>query len=62
MAKKFNGWTNEELLIAYAEGFYKETKKAFSFEQSILKELDERGVVDFEKMKELYDKRALGDL
>lgn len=59
MAKKFEGWSVEELIIAYAQNFYGETKKAYKMEQSILKELADRDVIDLDKMKELYEKKAL---
>lgn len=52
-------WTNEELILVYAQGFYEETKKACKMEQAILKELVNRGIIDKDKMNELYEKKAL---
>ena len=43
----------------YAQHFYDETKKAQKQEQSILKELAIRGVIDKRKMDELYERKAL---
>lgn len=61
MARKslFEGWSVEELIIAYALNFCNETKKARKQEQEVLKELANRGVIDLDKMKELYEKKAL---
>lgn len=61
MARKnlFEGWSVEELIIAYAQSFYDETKKARKMEQSVLKELAGRGIIDKDKMNELYKRKAL---
>lgn len=61
MAKKnvYADWSNEELIIAYALDFYDETKKRYAKEQAILKELANRGVIDLDKMNELYKQKAL---
>ena len=52
-------WTNEELIVEYALHFYEETKKAHTWEQKILKELADRGIIDLEKMDDLYKRKAL---
>lgn len=59
MKNKFSKYSNEELLIFYASNFYNETKKSYIEEQAILKELASRGVIDIDKMEELYDQKAL---
>lgn len=56
---KWDGFSNEELIIDYALTFCRETKKARKQEQAILKELANRGIVDKDKMDELYERRAL---
>lgn len=56
---KWDSFSNEELIVAYAQNFYDETKKAHKQEQAILKELASRGIIDKNKMDELYERRAL---
>lgn len=57
--RKMEGWSNEELIVAYAENFYDDTKKAAKFEKDILEELIVRNVIDRNKMNELYKRKAL---
>ena len=52
-------YTNEQLIVYYALNFNKGTKAARNYEQKILKELANRDVIDLEKMKELYEQKAL---
>ena len=61
MAKKLNysGFSNEELIIAYALNFCNETKKARKQEQAILEELANRGLINKDKIDELYERKAL---
>lgn len=56
---RYSNCSNEELIVMYAQHFYDETKKAQKQEQSILKELAIRGVIDKRKMDELYERKAL---
>lgn len=55
----YSDFSNEELIVAYALNFCKETKKAYQQEQAILKELANRGIIDKNAMNELYKKKAL---
>lgn len=50
---------NEELIVVYAQNFYDETKKAHKQEQAILEELANRGIINKDKMDELYERKAL---
>lgn len=61
MARKsgYSEFSNEELILEYALRFDKETKKAYKQEQLILKELANRGIIDKDKIDELYKRRAL---
>lgn len=56
---RYGNCSNEELIVMYAQHFYDETKKAQKQEQSILKELAIRGIIDKRKMDELYERKAL---
>lgn len=60
--RKMEGWSNEELIVAYAENFYNGTKKAAKFEKDILEELIVRNVIDRDKMNELYKRKSLGNV
>lgn len=57
--RKLANWSIEELIVVYAQNFYDETMKVSKMEQSILKELADRGVIDKDKMNELYKRKAL---
>lgn len=56
---KWDGFSNEELIIDYALTFCRETKKGRKQEQVILKELVNRGIIDKDKINELYKRKAL---
>lgn len=56
---RYSNCSNEELIVMYAQHFYDETKKAQRQEQSILKELAIRNIIDKNAMNELYKKKAL---
>ena len=55
----YGDFSNEELIVTYALNFCKETKKTRKQEQAILKELANRGIIDKDKMDELYERMAL---
>lgn len=55
----YSEFSNEELIVAYALNFCKETKKARKQEQTILEELANRGIIDKDKIDELYERKAL---
>lgn len=57
--RKLANWSIEELIVVYAQNFYDETMKVSKMEQSILKELADRGVIDKDKMNELYKQKSL---
>lgn len=55
----YSDFSDEELIVVYAMTFCKETKKARKQEQAILQELANRGIIDKDKMDELYERMAL---
>lgn len=55
----YSEFSNEELIVAYALNFCKETKKVYQQEQLILKELANRDIIDKSKIDELYERKAL---
>ena len=55
----YSEFSNEELILEYALRFDEETKKARKQEQTILKELANRGIIDKDRIDELYERKAL---